>query len=273
MADSFTPALLAPFQRMRGVFRRHFYLWIRNPEYFFETFWQPIVDVLIWGFLSFYLAKSGMELNTLSSFFLSAVVLFAILRRGQHEVTFSFMEEAWSRNLLNILMTPVSMGEYFTASILFGLIKLVVELALMGTLLGLVFHFNILTLGFSILPFALSLLLTGWVLGLFVNGLIVYFGRGLVPISWIVVFVLQPFSCVFYPLAALPGWAQPIAKMIPATWVFEGMRAVLEGKGLLLKPLMISFGMNAIYLALAYAFFIWVIRIALDKGLLARLEW
>src|SRR5688572_26237108 len=172
-----------PFRRMRGVYLRHYYLWRRNPEYLFDTFWQPVVDVLIWGFISYYLSRSRFELTPLVSFFLGGVVLFAILRRGQHEITFSFMEEAWSRNLQNILMTPVGMGEYFTASIVFGLLKLAVELALMGGLLALLFQFNILSIGFPILPFALNLLLTGWAIGLFVNAAIIYFGRGLVALS------------------------------------------------------------------------------------------
>jgi ABC-2 type transport system permease protein len=258
---------------MRGVYRRHFYLWVRNPEYFFDTFWQPVVDVLIWGFISYYLEKSGRNLSAIVSFFLGGVVLFAVLRRGQHEITFSFMEEAWSRNLQNILMTPVGTGEYFAASILFGLLKLAFELTLMGSLLGLLFHFNILMIGWALLPFALSLLLTGWAIGLFVNAAIIYFGRGLVALSWIIVFVLQPFSCVFYPLSALPLWAQPAAKAFPATWVFEGMRAVLNGEGFPFSYLFISLILNGVYLAVGFFVFTHVMKIALDKGLLTKLEW
>ena len=257
---------------MRGVIRRHYYLWI-HPEYFFDTFWQPVVDVLIWGFITRYFGRANLEMSRLMSFFLGGVVLFAVLRRGQHEITFSFMEEAWSRNLQNILMTPVGMGEYFTASLLFGLVKLAVELTLRGSLLGFLFGFNILSLGAALFPFALCLLLTGWMLGLFVNAAIIYFGRGLIALSWIVVFVLQPFACVFYPVAALPVWAQPFAKAFPATWVFEGMRSVLAGDGFSMKMFLVSLGMNLAYLAFAFGVFKWVMRVALDKGLLTKLEW
>lgn len=260
-------------QRMRGIFRRHGYLWFRNPEYFFDTFWQPVVDVLIWGFITYYFGKARSEMGPLMSFFLGGVVLFAVLRRGQHEITFSFMEEAWSRNLQNILMTPVTLGEYFTASIAFGLIKLFIELTLMGVLLALLFHFNILILGVAILPFALSLLLTGLAIGLFVNAAIIYFGRGLVALSWIIVFVLQPFSCVFYPVSALPVWAQPFAKSFPATWIFEGMRSVLAGKGFPWDVFLLSLILNAIYLGFGAWIFSRVMKIALDKGLLTKLEW
>jgi len=257
---------------MRGVFRRHYYLWTRNPEYFFETFWQPVVDVLIWGFISYYLEKTGSQFQGLTAFFLGAVVLWAVLRRGQHEITFTFLEEAWSRNLQNIMMTPVNMGEYCAASIVFGLLKLSVELSIMGFLVIFLFDFNIFVLGFSMIPFAFSLLLTGWAIGLFVNAAIIYFGRGMVSLSWIIVFVLQPFSCVFYPLSALPPWAQRIAQGFPATWIFEGMRAVLQGKGFLVQPFLLSLAINAIYLTAGYWVISKVMKVALEKGLMSRLE-
>lgn len=269
----FTSPLLAPLQHMRGVFRRHAYLWFRNPEYFFDTFWQPVVEVFIWGFFTYYIRKMGGEFSSLVSFFLGAVVLWAVLRRGQHEITFSFMEEAWSRNLQNLLITPVSLPEYFVASILFGTVKLAIELTLMGLLAALLFNYNILILGFSLIPFGLSLLLTGWALGLFVNAAIIYFGRGLVALSWIMAFALQPFACVFYPLSALPAWAQPIAKSFPATWVFEGMRTVLDKGPFPSETLTVSFALNGVYVLIGYFVFTRVMRIALDRGLLTKLEW
>jgi ABC-2 type transport system permease protein len=150
---------------------------------------------------------------------------------------------------------------------------LAVELVLMGIMIGILFHFNILTLGLALIPFAINLLLTGWAIGLVVNAAIIYFGRGLVALSWIVAFVLQPFSCVFYPLSALPAWGQTVAAAFPGTWVFEGMRQVLSGQGLSSDHLLKAFGLNAIYLFVGYWIFNRVMKIALDKGLLMKLEW
>lgn len=273
MSQAYSSPMFQPVQRMRGVFFRHFYLWARNPEYFFDTFWQPIVEVFIWGFVSLYLSRLAQPLNHIVSFFLGAIILWTVLRRGQHEITFTMMEEAWSRNLQNIMTTPVNMVEYFGASILFGVIKLSVELLLMAVLIAWLFGFNVLTLGLPLIPFALNLLLTGWAIGLVVNAAIIYFGRGLVALSWIVAFVLQPFSCVFYPLSALPPWGQILAGIFPGTWVFEGMRQVLSGEGLSNLYLFRAFGLNVIYLVVGYAIFNRVLKIALDKGLLMKLEW
>ena len=40
-------------------------------------------------------------------------------------------------------------------------------------------------------------------------------------------FIIQPLGCVYYPVAALPGWLQPICWSLPPTYVFEGLRGVL----------------------------------------------
>lgn len=260
-------------QHIRGVFRRHFFLWLRNPEYFFDTFWQPVVDVLIWGFVTTYLSRASEKMSALISFFLGAIILWTILRRGQHEVTFTFMEEAWSRNIQNMLTTPINIIEYLSASVMFGIVKLAIEISIMGFLVSALFKFNFLVLGFSLVPFAISLIITGWALGLIVTALIIYFGRGMVALSWIVAFAIQPFACVFYPLSALPVWAQPIAKSFPATWVFEGMRGVLAGDGIHIPYLINSFVLNAIYLGAGYFILMSVLRIAMDKGLMMKLEW
>jgi ABC-2 type transport system permease protein len=37
----------------------------------------------------------------------------------------------------------------------------------------------------------------------------------------------MPFCCVFYPVDVLPGALQPVAWVLPPTYVFEGLRAIL----------------------------------------------
>jgi ABC-2 type transport system permease protein len=40
-------------------------------------------------------------------------------------------------------------------------------------------------------------------------------------------FLFLPLTCVYYPVAVLPGWLQAVAWSLPPTYVFEGMRALL----------------------------------------------
>ena len=84
-------------------------------------------------------------------------------------------------------------------------------------------------------------------------------------------FLLQPFSAVFYPVNVLPALLQPIAWSLPSTYVFEGMRAVLQrghfSEGLLFH----AFLLNVVYIVGASIFFNWMVRLARERGLLAKL--
>ena len=45
--------------------------------------------------------------------------------------------------------------------------------------------------------------------------------------SYIVRAVLLLVSGVYYPIEVLPGWMQPLARISPATYVLEGLRAAI----------------------------------------------
>ena len=68
-------------------------------------------------------------------------------------------------------------------------------------------------------------------------------------------FALAPFSAVYYPIDVLPRWAQSSRPPLPMTYVFEGMRQVLRGDRPPVSDLLISFGLNFLYLALSVVFF------------------
>ncbi len=261
------------WRRCRGVFRRHWYLWSRNVEYFLESLWQPVVDVLIWGFVTLYLQGLMGALPDVMLMFLAGALLWSAVRRGQHEVTFTFMEEAWSRNLMSLCATPLREGEWMLASILFGLAKLMLQLLLMGVLIWMLYALNVLSIGWSLLPFVLSLLMFGWALGLVINAGIIRFGRGLVPLSWVMAFMVQPFACVFYPVTALPGWAQAIAKALPCTYIFEGMRIMIAEGRFMWGYWLTSIMLDLVYLGVAVLIVRRTLRLARKNAWLPRLEW
>jgi ABC-2 type transport system permease protein len=85
------------------------------------------------------------------------------------------------------------------------------------------------------------------------------------------VYVFLPLCCVYYPVTTLPAWLQPVALAVPPTYVFEGLRAiVLNGTfeaGLMLKAL----ALNAIYFALGYAVFAYLLQSARVHGSLVQM--
>jgi len=103
------------------------------------------------------------------------------------------------------------------------------------------------------------------------TALIIRWGQAAEALAWGVPFLLQPFSAVFYPVAVLPGWLQPIALALPTSHVFEGMREVIATGSLSAHHLMWSVVLNALWLTLAALFFRKMVATARDKGLLAKI--
>ena len=89
------------------------------------------------------------------------------------------------------------------------------------------FQYSIFSLGFPLIAFFVLLIAFGWAIGLAVSALILRSGLGAEEIAWAAIFLVAPVSGVYYPIAVLPAWLQPIANALPSAHVFEGMRALL----------------------------------------------
>ena len=64
---------------------------------------------------------------------------------------------------------------------------------------------------------------------------------------------------------------QVIAHCIPASYIFEGMRAILEPGGAFPTALVMkAYAVDAIYVVAAWAIFAWMLRSVRDRGLLSR---
>jgi ABC-2 type transport system permease protein len=151
------------------------------------------------------------------------------------------------------------------------LCKLAVTITFGSLMVYLLYSLNVFTVGWAFLPFAASLLIFGWTLGFIAAGIIIYWGHQVEMFAWMIAFVFAPFSAVFYPVEILPQWAQHISWSLPTTYIFEGMRQILNGHAFPLSYLSISILLNIVYLSLSILFFIWMFEKSRVKGL-ARLE-
>jgi ABC-2 type transport system permease protein len=96
-------------------------------------------------------------------------------------------------------------------------------------------------------------------------------GLGAESFAWLVAFILLPLCCVYYPVATLPHWLQPVALALPPTYVFEGLRALVVHHafeaGYMLKALLL----NLVYFALGAAAFAFFLRQARASGALVQM--
>ena len=259
------------WRRISALVLRYTFLYTRSVPRIVEMFFWPVMELLVWGMLTQYLQTGPFKIPGFIKFLLGAMIFWDILYRSQQATTLSFLEDIWSRNLLNIFVAPVRISEFIVATYCVGFVKTLITAAGLSMLAVTCYRFNILSMGFALIPLFLNLLVMGWAVGMVTTGMIMRWGQASENLAWGIPFLIQPFCAAFYPLDSMPVWIRPISLAIPATHVFEGMRAVLAGQGLSLKYVLCAAGLNLIYLTGAALFFRFMYGKARKQGLLAKL--
>ncbi len=260
----------AKARRIWAVVIRHIFTLPRDLEGLSEVFWWPTFDVLIWGFMTIFLQKNQGLPSMFISIFIGAIVLWMFVYRAQQEMAVLFLREVWDRNLLNMLASPLTIWEFLFGSLILGIIKISVSAIWMNILAFVFFTFNIFTFGNLLVPYIISLLIVGWSAGFIITGLVVQYGYRMQALAWMLVAVIQPFSAVFYSVSSMPLWMQYIAKALPTSYIFEGMRQVLRSGKFDLNGLVIASGLNVLYLVLAMLFFKRSFRKAQESGMIVK---
>jgi ABC-2 type transport system permease protein len=256
--------------RIMALVARHLYLYRRSLPRIMEIFYWPFLDLVIWGFITMYMVKYQPQVPGFVTFFLGALILWDMLFRSQQGITISFLEELWARNLMNLFASPLTPGEFLTATIVMSIFKVTCVSFVMGLCAWFFYGYNVLVMGLWLLPFILNLVITGWVIGVLTTSLIMRFGQEAEILAWSLVFLFQPISCVFYPLEVLPVWLQAVAWINPATHVFEGMRQVLNGTASPLLHLSWACGLNGVLLIATTSLFYRTFAYCKIQGSLVR---
>lgn len=254
--------------RICAMTARYWYLLRSSWPRLLELIYWPAMHMVVWGFLYTFLYESKTTLASTAGLLLGAVLLWDVLFRGQLGFTFTFLEEIWSRNIANLMMSPLKPVELAASLMLVSLIRLLIGTIPVTILALLLFGFNIYALGPGLIAFFINLVLTGWAIGLVIAGLVIRHGLGAESLAWSVMILLLPLCCVYYPVWILPIWLQPAAWSLAPTYVFEGMRAVLLD-GVFRADLMIEcLVLNVVYLGLGFATFLLLLRSARHNGAL-----
>jgi ABC-2 type transport system permease protein len=257
-------------RHIRALVLRYTFLYTRSVPRVAEMFFWPVMDLLVWGFLTVYLQRLGHQAPATITVLLGSMIFWEILYRAQQAVTISFLEDIWAPNLLNIFVSPIRVSEFIAATYVVGFVKILITVGILAGLALWFYHWNLFQMGLPLIPLFANLLLMGWAVGMITTALILRWGQSAEALAWGIPFLIQPVCAVFYPLSVLPGWVQVIAHGIPATYVFEGMRQVLRGEGFPTHHLICAFGLNVLYLIGAGMFFNYMLSVAREKGLLDK---
>lgn len=233
-----------------------------------ELCYWPLMQMILWGFLSKFLATNSSWVAQGAGVLIGAVLLWDILFRGQLGYSVSFLEEMWSRNLANLFVSPLRPYEFVLSLTLMSLIRTLIGVVPAAFLAILFFHYSIFSLGLPLVAFFFLLMTMGWAVGLVITAIILRFGLGAESLAWIAMFAVAPLSGVFYPVATLPEWLQAVSWALPSAYVFEGMRAIIFEGSVRVDYLIRALALDVAYLAAAGAFFLYIFHVTRREGLL-----
>jgi len=254
------------FTRIAAIILRHYYLMRSSWPRLLELIYWPLVQMLMWGFLQTYLNQRSGTAATVGGTLIGAILLWDVLIRGQQGLSISFLEEMWSRNVANILISPLRPGEFLVALMAMSVVRLAVGVFPVTLLAIWFFGFNLWSLGFAVGAFFANLLLTAWAVGAVVSGLIMRNGLGAEGLAWTLMFLILPLCAVFYPVEVLPVPLQWVAWALPPTYVFEGLRAILLDGVFRLDLMLQALAINLVLIAIGCVVFLKLIDKAREAG-------
>ncbi len=256
----------SPARRIGAILLRHVYLMRSSPTRLFDLMYWPLLQMVMWGFITLFLARHSSWIVQAGGVLIGAVLLWDVLVRGQFGMTLSLLEEMWSRNLANLFVSPLRPFEFALALMLLSMLRSLIGVVPAALLAIPLFAFSIFDLGLPLLAFWAVLTMFGWGVGLVISAALVRFGLAAESYAWASIFVLAPVSGVYYPIDTLPHWLRPVSWALPPTHVFEGMRAVMIDQTFRWDHLAAALGLNVLYLAAGIGLFLLAFRSARVRG-------
>jgi ABC-2 type transport system permease protein len=259
------------FRRIGAIVLRHWYLISSSPPRVLDLCYWPILQMTLWGFIQRYLMTQSEFFAQAAGLLIAAVLLWDLLFRSQISFSLSFFEEIYSRNLGHLLATPLRITEYVLALMAVSAMRTIVGIVPATILAIWLFDYSIYSLGLVLAAFFLSLVMFGWSVSLMVSGLVLRYGLGAEGFAWALLFGLLPFCGVYYPVSILPEAIQGISAALPASYIFEGMRAVVLNGEIRFDLLGIAAIANVVWIAAGMTIFLAFFRTARERGTLLQL--
>jgi ABC-2 type transport system permease protein len=257
--------------RIWAMVLRHVYLMRKSWPRLLELAYYPSVSMVLWGFITVYLAPNHPLIVQAPGLLIGAVLLWDVLFRSQLGVSLAFFEEMYSRNLGHLFVSPLRPSELVAAQLVVSALRTLIGVGSAALLAWLLFRYSIFTMGLPLIAFFANLMMMGWAIGLMVAAMVMRWGLGAETLAWALIFAIAPIAGVYYPLDVLPAWIKPLALALPASHVFEGMRAVLIDGVFRIDLLVNAVVLNALYLAAGVGIFLLAFRAARSRGLLLQL--
>lgn len=262
--------MAASLRRVAAIALRHTYVQVRSPHRWFDTLIWPVVDTVLWGSIGAFVDQQGGATRAGAPYMLSGLLLMHVVYQANVAVATGFLDETWSRNLLNLMVTPLRESEYLGGVALVGLAKLAAGLTMVALAAWGLYAFDVTSAGIGLVPVMAVLALVGWSLALVVIALVLRFGTGVEILTWGLLFIVIALSGAFYPVEALPAVLQHVAELLPSTHAFAAARALLDGHSLPWDRMAAAGAGLLVVLPLATAFLLHMLAVFRRRGYVTR---
>ncbi len=259
------------YDRMYGLFLRHFYLIKGSFPRILDLIYWPSIQIILWGFISKFFTIYSDYYNNTVGIILTCAILYDFLFRSSISFNMLFLEEIWSRNFTNLFIAPLKIKEIIVSLIFTALVRTLIGLVPAIILTSPLFGISILKLGVPLLFLFLSLYIFGITLGLFVSAGLMRFGPSFENIAWSSLFLLAPLGCIYYPIEILPSFFQILAKGLPLVYIFDEARNILINDTVSYVNIYYAYGINLVYLGLSIIIFYLSFSKAREKGTLINM--
>ena len=259
------------FNRMYGLFLRHFFLIKSSFPRILDLIYWPSIQIILWGFISKFFSIYSDYFNNTVGIILTCAILYDFLFRSSISFNMLFLEEIWSRNFTNLFIAPMKISEIIVSLVFTALVRTLIGLVPAILITSPLFGISILNLGIPLFFLFLSLYIFGITLGLFVSSGLIRFGPSFENIAWSSLFLLAPLGCIYYPIEILPSFLQILAKGLPLVYIFDETRNILINNYVNVENILFAFYLNIIYLFVGISLFYFSFSKARKKGSLINM--
>ncbi len=252
-------------QRIRALFLRHLYPLRRDFDIWTDIAYWPMIDALLWGVTGQWLAQSSKS-HLLVTSLMTSLILWNIIWRSQAEVARNLLEELWNNNLVNLFSSPLQLKEWVVSVLCLSFLKTAITLGVLIPFIFLLYKVNVFTISWWFIPFYLCATMTGWIFGFISSSIVIRQGQKMQTVVWALPGILLPLSAVYFPFSSLPAFIQPVSRVIPSTYIFEGMRSLIFDGKLEVRFIVLSFVLNIVFLTLSIFFFVKSFKASKELG-------
>jgi ABC-2 type transport system permease protein len=268
-------AVSLPRRRIFGAIVWRDYLTKRSYRLAFATdVFNGLLTLTVYYFISrFFAHPDRAALYDAPSYFAFATVgilVVAMVTSGSVELVTRLREEQLAGTLETLVGNPVSPGELCLGLVgfpfSFALVRALVYFAIVSAVIGIDLR-QVSWIGLILVLLATTAAFAG--IALAAAATVLVFKR-VDAFVGLIIGVLVVFSGSVFPLSSLPEWLQPIARVLPPQFAFDGVRnALFRGEGWVLDAVALL-GIAAVGIPVAVAIFGRALRAAQRSGSLGE---